>query len=108
MESHILGFPASARRRRNSSSPWTALAGRVVRRELADWAGTSRRATGRSSDAGPVPRRGRDFSFYDHVLDTALLLGLIPERFADGGAVLSGPLFPHGPGDAEKNVPAWT
>jgi 5-methyltetrahydropteroyltriglutamate--homocysteine methyltransferase len=31
-----------------------------------------------------------DFSFYDHVLDTAAMLGLIPERFSDGDC----PVFP--------------
>ncbi|MDO5554374.1 MAG: 5-methyltetrahydropteroyltriglutamate--homocysteine S-methyltransferase [Planctomycetia bacterium] len=47
-----------------------------------------------------------DFSWYDHVLDTAVLLGVIPKRFRDlpsGGAEL---YFAMARGDQKKNIPA--
>ncbi len=47
-----------------------------------------------------------DFSWYDHVLDTAVLLGVIPKRFRDlpsGSAEL---YFAMARGDQKKNIPA--
>ena len=35
----------------------------------------------RSNHAGSTSSRRNDFSFYDHVLDTAVLFNLIPERY---------------------------
>ena len=48
-----------------------------------------------------------DFSLYDHVLDTAVLVGAVPERYEHGpGAGPVGALFRHDPGRDAQLVAA--
>jgi 5-methyltetrahydropteroyltriglutamate--homocysteine methyltransferase len=48
-----------------------------------------------------------DFSLYDHVLDTSVMLGAIPDRFGwDGGEVDLSTYFDMARGDAKTGIPA--
>ncbi|MBU1003484.1 MAG: 5-methyltetrahydropteroyltriglutamate--homocysteine S-methyltransferase [Proteobacteria bacterium] len=47
-----------------------------------------------------------DFSFYDQMLDTALMLGAVPARFAGGGQATLETCFRMARGDAARNLPA--
>ena len=108
MERHIPGFPRigvrrelkaalEARWRGELSPEGLAAAGRELR--LRHWdiqrrAGLSLVAVG-------------DFSFYDHVLDTALMLGAVPRRFADADPGAGPELaFRMARGDAARGVAA--
>ncbi|MFZ5811478.1 MAG: 5-methyltetrahydropteroyltriglutamate--homocysteine S-methyltransferase [Thermodesulfobacteriota bacterium] len=107
MESHILGFPRVGAARELKFALERHWRGEMSARELAD---LGRDLTARhwkvQADAGLSLVAVGDFSFYDHVLDTAVMLGLTPERFADGSPVFPDRYFRMARGDAEKNVPA--
>lgn len=81
--STVLGYPRigpDRERKRATEAYW---AGRSDASALHDVAAGLRRDTWtglRDAGLGSVP--GNTFSFYDHVLDTALAVGAVPERFA--------------------------
>ncbi|QLA16811.1 5-methyltetrahydropteroyltriglutamate--homocysteine S-methyltransferase [Desulfolutivibrio sulfoxidireducens] len=108
MESHILGFPRVGSARELKFALERHWRGELSAEELL---GLGRDLKTRhwkiQADAGLSLVAVGDFSFYDHVLDTAVMLGLTPERFADRDA----PAFPDryfrmARGDAHRNVPA--
>ncbi|MDR3360245.1 MAG: 5-methyltetrahydropteroyltriglutamate--homocysteine S-methyltransferase, partial [Bifidobacteriaceae bacterium] len=78
----VLGYPRQGPRRELKTAVEAYLAGRL---NAADLLATARdlRATRlaelRQAGLGEIP--SNDFSLYDHILDTAWLLGAIPERF---------------------------
>ncbi|MBN9737140.1 MULTISPECIES: 5-methyltetrahydropteroyltriglutamate--homocysteine S-methyltransferase [unclassified Pseudonocardia] len=81
--STVLGYPRIGPYRELKRATEAFWAGRSGASALHDVAGGLRRDTWtglRDAGLGQVP--GNTFSFYDHVLDTALAVGAVPERFA--------------------------
>jgi 5-methyltetrahydropteroyltriglutamate--homocysteine methyltransferase len=106
MESHVLGFPRIGASRELKFALERHWRGELSGPELAD---VGRELAVRhwniQREAGLSLVAVGDFSFYDHVLDTAVMLGLVPDRFADGGR----PLFPEAyfamaRGDASRDL----
>lgn len=86
-EGTILGYPRIGRRRELKKAVESFWAGRIDERELDEIAAELRQGTrerlaalglGRNDSAIP-----ESFSFYDQVLDAAVTVGAIPDRFAD-------------------------
>jgi 5-methyltetrahydropteroyltriglutamate--homocysteine methyltransferase len=83
-----LGFPRIGSNRELKRALEDHWAGRTSRSELASAARSIRRANWEmQARAGIDHVPSGDFSLYDHVLDTAVMLGAVPERFARLGAV---------------------
>jgi 5-methyltetrahydropteroyltriglutamate--homocysteine methyltransferase len=86
-----LGFPRIGPDRELKRATEAYWAGRVPAEELLDVARRLRVERWRAQrDAGVEHVPSNDFSLYDHVLDTAVLVGAVPERYlapADGGRV---------------------
>ena len=84
-----LGFPRIGRRRELKQALEQRWAGVISAAELDEAAEGFRAAAWacqRSLGVAHIP--SNDFSFYDHVLDTAVMVGAIPERYGwDGGRV---------------------
>lgn len=83
----ILGYPRIGRRRELKHAVEAAWAGRISLDELERTAAELRRVTrerlaalGLGRDDSSIPE---SFSFYDQVLDAAVTVGAVPERFAD-------------------------
>ncbi|MCU1473133.1 MAG: 5-methyltetrahydropteroyltriglutamate--homocysteine methyltransferase, partial [Amnibacterium sp.] len=83
----ILGYPRIGRRRELKRAVEAYWAGRIDAPALEAAAADSRRAVrarlaelGLGRDDSAIPE---SFSFYDHVLDTALAIGAVPARFGD-------------------------
>ncbi|GAA4622904.1 5-methyltetrahydropteroyltriglutamate--homocysteine S-methyltransferase [Cellulomonas oligotrophica] len=83
----VLGYPRIGPRRELKKAIEAFWAGRSTADDVEQVAADLRRRTrtrlaglGLATDAPAIPSA---FSFYDHVLDTAVLLGAVPERFAD-------------------------
>ncbi len=107
MESHILGFPRVGAARELKFALERHWRGELSARDLAELGRELRARHWKvQADAGLSLVAVGDFSFYDHVLDTAVMLGLTPERFTDGNPVFPDRYFRMARGDAEKNVPA--
>ncbi|NDY56745.1 5-methyltetrahydropteroyltriglutamate--homocysteine S-methyltransferase [Desulfovibrio sulfodismutans] len=107
MQTHVLGFPRMGASRELKFALERHWRGELSAQGLVD---IGRELTVRhweiQREAGLSLVAVGDFSFYDHVLDTAAMLGLLPGRFADEPR----PLFPEtyfamARGDAEKNLP---
>ncbi len=83
----VLGYPRIGPRRELKKALEAFWAGRSTAEDAEAVAADLRRRTrthlaglGLATDAPAIPSA---FSFYDHVLDAAALLGAVPERFAD-------------------------
>jgi 5-methyltetrahydropteroyltriglutamate--homocysteine methyltransferase len=83
----VLGYPRIGPRRELKKALEAFWAGRSTAEEVEATAADLRRRTrtrlaglGLATDLPAIPSA---FSFYDHVLDTAAVLGAVPERFAD-------------------------
>jgi 5-methyltetrahydropteroyltriglutamate--homocysteine methyltransferase len=83
----VLGYPRIGPRRELKKALESFWAGRSTAEEVEATAADLRRRTrtrlaglGLATDLPAIPSA---FSFYDHVLDTAAVLGAVPERFAD-------------------------
>ncbi|GLI25794.1 hypothetical protein ARHIZOSPH14_00360 [Agromyces rhizosphaerae] len=83
----ILGYPRIGRRRELKRAVESFWAGRIDEAELERTAAELRAATrarlqelGLGADDSSIPE---SFSYYDQVLDAAVAVGAIPERFAD-------------------------
>ncbi|BDZ66091.1 5-methyltetrahydropteroyltriglutamate--homocysteine S-methyltransferase [Agromyces mangrovi Wang et al. 2018] len=83
----ILGYPRIGRRRELKRAVESFWAGRIDEAELEHTAAELRAATrsrlqelGLGADDSAIPE---SFSYYDQVLDAAVAVGAIPERFAD-------------------------
>ena len=83
-----LGFPRIGPHRELKSSLEAYWAGKTSAGELESSAGALREGVWRvHADLGVDHIPSGDFSLYDHVLDTAVLVGAIPERYHDAGPV---------------------
>lgn len=86
-----LGFPRIGPRRELKFALEKFWSGKIGEIELQDTAKALRAAAWESQKAlGADWLPSNDFSLYDHVLDTSLMLGAIPQRYgAEGGADLA-------------------
>ena len=83
METTVLGYPRIGARRELKKATEAFWAGRETRVGLTDTAAALRRQTWETlRDAGVSGIPSNTFSLYDHVLDTAVMVNAIPERFA--------------------------
>jgi 5-methyltetrahydropteroyltriglutamate--homocysteine methyltransferase len=83
METTVLGYPRIGGRRELKKATEGYWSGRISAAELADTAAQLRRQTWTDlRDAGLTGIPSNTFSLYDHVLDTTVLFGAIPARFA--------------------------
>jgi len=81
-----LGFPRIGPERELKRATEGFWAGDVSREDLESTAAELRARTWRVQSAAGIDRiPSNDFSLYDHVLDTAALLGVVPERYRAGG-----------------------
>ena len=95
-----LGFPRIGVRRELKRAVEEYWAGNLDPEELqATAAGLRRRHWQLQQSLGIEHIPSNDFSLYDHVLDTAAMLGAVPKRFAQlGRDGRPGNLLRHGPG----------
>jgi len=109
MESHVLGFPRIGERRemkRELEQYWN---GKTDAQRLLSFAESLQERRWRQQvSAGLSLVTTGDFSFYDHVLDTVFMLGLIPPRFdsKEGTGSDIDLYFRMARGDAANNIPA--
>ena len=83
---HSLGFPRIGARRELKFALEEYWAGRRTADELHQLARTLRRQNWQhQQDAGLDFVSVGDFSYYDQVLDTSALLGVVPQRFGASG-----------------------
>jgi 5-methyltetrahydropteroyltriglutamate--homocysteine methyltransferase len=83
METTVLGYPRIGARRELKKATEAFWAGLETRVGLTDTAAALRRQTWETlRDAGVSGIPSNTFSLYDHVLDTAVMVNAIPERFA--------------------------
>ncbi|MQA16493.1 MAG: 5-methyltetrahydropteroyltriglutamate--homocysteine S-methyltransferase, partial [Pseudonocardiaceae bacterium] len=83
MSTTVLGYPRIGERRRLKQATESYWSGELDTAGLADAGRSLRRQTWLTlRDAGLDHIPSNTFSFYDHVLDTAVLFGAVPDRFA--------------------------
>jgi 5-methyltetrahydropteroyltriglutamate--homocysteine methyltransferase len=83
MKTTVLGYPRIGGRRELKKATESWWAGRISAQELAETTAGLRRTTWETlRDAGLTSIPSNTFSLYDHVLDTAVLFGAVPARFA--------------------------
>jgi 5-methyltetrahydropteroyltriglutamate--homocysteine methyltransferase len=83
METTVLGYPRIGQRRELKKATEGFWAGQGTAADLEQTAAALRRQTWETlRDAGLTGIPSNTFSLYDHVLDTAVLVGAIPRRFA--------------------------
>src|ERR1700751_241588 len=83
METTVLGYPRIDARCELTKATDAFLDGRETRAGLTETAAAVRRQTWETlRDAGLSGIPSNTFSLYDHVLDTAVMVNAIPERFA--------------------------
>jgi 5-methyltetrahydropteroyltriglutamate--homocysteine methyltransferase len=79
-----LGFPRMGRNRELKKALEQFWAGKATAEQLQTTARQMRRTNWQlQHDAGLAHVPCNDFSLYDHVLDTAVMVGAVPDRFAD-------------------------
>lgn len=108
MDTHVLGFPRIGAHRELKHALDAYWKDELSEEELVR-VGTQlrQRHWHIQKDAGLSFVATGDFSFYDHVLDTAVLLGLISERFGDASQEVNLDLyFRMARGDRRANTPA--
>ncbi len=82
MLTHNLGYPRIGNHRELKKANEQYWGGKISGTELEQTAKTIRRQNWQlQKDAGIDIIPCNDFSFYDHVLDTSLMVGAVPERF---------------------------
>jgi 5-methyltetrahydropteroyltriglutamate--homocysteine methyltransferase len=85
-----LGFPRIGPRRELKKALESYWAGNSTEAELASACRSIRNARWQTQrDAGIASIPSNDFSLYDHVLDTAVLVGAVPERYRKAGEPVS-------------------
>ncbi|RDX36286.1 5-methyltetrahydropteroyltriglutamate--homocysteine S-methyltransferase [Kangiella sp. HD9-110m-PIT-SAG07] len=86
-QSHLLGLPRIGAKRELKFALEKYWRGEINQSELQQVASVIRQHNWQSAqDKGIDWLTVGDFSFYDQVLDTSILLGVVPERFAEGEA----------------------
>ena len=89
-----LGFPRIGARRQLKRAVEEYWAGNIDPEELAAAAASIRREHWRLQQSLGIEHiPSNDFSLYDHVLDTAAMLGAVPKRFAWSGAAVDLPTY---------------
>ena len=108
MNAHVLGFPRMGINRELKwalEKFWRGETGEAELLAVADE--LKKRHWTIQAEAGMDLLPVGDFSLYDHVLDTAAMLGAVPERFGHpGGEVGLATYFRMARGDAAHSVPA--
>ena len=83
MEATVLGYPRIGERRELKEATEAFWEGRETRARLTETAAALRRQTWETlREAGLSGIPSNTFSLYDHVLDTAVMVNAVPERFA--------------------------
>jgi 5-methyltetrahydropteroyltriglutamate--homocysteine methyltransferase len=83
IETTVLGYPRIGARRELKKASEAFWAGRIPAADLEQTAAELRRLTWETlRDAGLTGIPSNSFSLYDHVLDTAVMVNAVPERFA--------------------------
>lgn len=86
IQTSVLGFPRIGPDRELKRALELHWAGKLDRPELEDVARSIRRTNLENAAAAGIDvLPSNDFSLYDHVLDTAVMVGAIPERFGMAG-----------------------
>ena len=86
METTVLGYPRIGAQRELKKATEAYWAGRETAAGLEQTAAALRRQTWETlRDAGLTGIPSNTFSLYDHVLDTAVMVNAVPERFAGAG-----------------------
>jgi 5-methyltetrahydropteroyltriglutamate--homocysteine methyltransferase len=108
MHAHVLGFPRMGIDRELKWALEKYWRGEIAEAELTATADAlQRRHWAVQAEAGLDLVPVGDFSLYDHVLDTVVMLGAIPPRFGRaGGEADLATYFHMARGDAEKGIPA--
>jgi 5-methyltetrahydropteroyltriglutamate--homocysteine methyltransferase len=108
MHAHVLGFPRMGIDRELKWALEKYWRGEVAEAELTATADLlKKRHWTIQAEAGLDLVPVGDFSLYDHVLDTAAMLGAVPPRFGQGGDGTDLTTYFHmARGDAENGVPA--
>ena len=89
-----LGFPRIGARRQLKRAVEEYWAGSIDPEELAATAAALRRQNWQLQQSLGIEHvPSNDFSLYDHVLDTAVMLGAVPKRFAWSGATVDLPTY---------------
>ncbi len=89
-KSSILGYPRIGKHRELKKAVEGFWSGKIGEAELAETAREIRRAAWQAqADAGIDLIPCNDFSYYDQVLDTICLTGLVPARYGDVGDTVS-------------------
>jgi 5-methyltetrahydropteroyltriglutamate--homocysteine methyltransferase len=92
-----LGFPRIGPRRELKSALERFWAGKINGQSLlADAAGLRAASWARQRSLGVTHIPSNDFSLYDHVLDTSVMVGAIPEIYGWRGRGVDRQLFCHG------------
>ena len=82
MQTHNLGYPRIGNQRELKKANEAYWAGKIAAHELQQTAKSIRQFNWQlQKEAGIDWIPCNDFSFYDHVLDTCLMTGAIPQRF---------------------------
>ena len=107
MRTHILGFPSMGRQRELKQALESFWRGDTFAQDLT---GTAHRLQEShwaiQREAGLSYVTTGDFSLYDRMLDTSLMLGAVPARFARCGKDALTRYFALARGDASRNIPA--
>ncbi len=107
MQTHILGFPSIGSHRELKFALEDFWAGKTTLSELESTAETLKQESFRiQSDAGLSYVTAGDFSLYDRMLDTMLMLGLVPRRYTCYGMTKIETYFAMARGDALRNLAA--
>lgn len=98
----VLGYPRIGPRRELKRAVEAYWAGRIDADALAELAQRLREQTWRElTDAGLGEVPGNTFSYYDHVLDTAVMVGALPDRVRDLGLAPLDAMFAAARGTAD-------
>ncbi|MGE4268146.1 MAG: 5-methyltetrahydropteroyltriglutamate--homocysteine S-methyltransferase [Deferribacterales bacterium] len=107
MQSHILGFPSIGSERELKFALEDFWAGKKSLTELEKTAETLKLESFRvQKEAGLSYVTAGDFSFYDRMLDTMFMLGLLPGRYMFNGMSKTETYFAMARGDALRNLHA--
>ncbi|MDR0587908.1 MAG: 5-methyltetrahydropteroyltriglutamate--homocysteine S-methyltransferase [Burkholderiales bacterium] len=84
MQTSIIGYPRIGQNRELKFWTEDYFNGKITQDELLDNAKTLRlRQLKKQHDSGITYIPSGDFSFYDHILDMSVLLGIVPKRYRD-------------------------
>ena len=108
MLTHTLGFPRIGRRRELKKALEAYWRGESTATDLNSTCADLRMTHWKAQqDAGVDLATVGDFSMYDHMLDTAVMLGCVPDRYGwDGGPVGPDLYFAMARGDGERGLRA--